>query len=81
MTIVHFISTMVNSPLGPLGPRVQLAGDALFDTSTSPTDSEVGYTLTSGGAERSYEGTGQPFVTIDDWLIEGAVGDYECSVC
>ena len=57
---------------------VQLAGDTLLDTSVSPTDSEVGYQLQSTGKERSYEGIGNPYLLIADWLLVGAASDYEC---
>lgn len=55
-----------------------LTGASLLDSSTTPTDSEVGYQLTTGGLERSYQGIGQPYVTIDTWLTSGVASDFEC---
>ena len=54
-----------------------LTGDTLIDASVSPTDAEVGYQIHSGGTERSYEGIGNPFITIDIWRLSGSSESYE----
>jgi hypothetical protein len=57
---------------------VQLAGAALADVSATPTDAEVSYRISTTGAEQSYEGTGGSHADIADYLLLGAVADYEC---
>ena len=58
--------------------RVSLQGDALSNSPTDPDDAEVGYQIASTGLERSYEGFGNPYITIDTWLLQGSAGDYDC---
>lgn len=69
-------TSTISATAGGIG-GAKLTGASLSDVSLSPTDSEVAYRLTSGGAEQSYEGTGGSFADIDDWLVYGSVGDYE----
>ena len=56
---------------------VQLSGATLSDASITPTDAEVGYRLTAGGKEQSYTGISAIYVDIGDFLLSGAVTDYE----
>ena len=71
------VSATMGASLPPAAP-VQLTGATLLDVSVTPTDAEVGYQLNTSGKEQSYEGVGNPYANIADWLVSGSVGDYEC---
>jgi hypothetical protein len=66
------------------GPRLSLTGATLSDTAVNPTDSSVGYQIATGQPryEQSYEGDGQPYGNIDQWLLGGDPSNYEvrCTV-
>lgn len=63
---------------GPSVEKVDLLGASISDNTISPTQAEVGYQLSPTGAEQTFEGTGQPYGTINTWLNVGSASDYEC---
>lgn len=73
-------TSTVTSTSGAGTDSVNITGATLSDQQVVST-AEVGYRLTSGGEEESYEGDPpSPVVwsSISTWLLAGAAGDYEC---
>jgi hypothetical protein len=57
---------------------VQLIGAVLSDILVTANDAEVSYKLASTGEEQTYEGDGGTHADINEWLLAGSAGDYEC---
>lgn len=71
-------TSTVTATAGAGTDSVNIAGATLSDQQVAAT-TEVGYQLTSGGQEESYEGVpASPTVwdTVSTWLLSGAAGDY-----
>jgi len=73
---VYTISKSKAGGAGSPGQPVQIVGSSVIDISVTPDDARGEYGVYSNGKEQKKEGFGGFFV-IGDWLISGALADYE----